>query len=323
MIPVTLLAKALTAATRFHSTIVAATPGRIVVRGPEVWLQVASPRVTDSFCCRDVSGLRAFIKGLRGAIEVTHRDGQVVLTAAGRKFVVSPLAGDVWDPHAVPAFSICVPRERLREAVERFARRDVTCLVHYTHDELFLEDEKGSTSLSPHRRSGGAIRVARAASGQKLRGAVMAVRTDDLDLQILGEWNGVGPIVLSERDDVGGGRLTIVVPGDPFTRARHFLMRDHVQQQPEPSLYTGLTQQECDELCAWEDRERTRNWVETREATLDYLRQIIDDPDQREVARELRDRLDWEAQLHRRRFAEGCGVRRCDVCVETSASGSK
>jgi len=314
MTPAILLSKVLAAARPFGATVLAATPGRIVARGNGVWIQSESPQVVDSFRCQNVPQLAAFLKGLRGHIDVSQAE-RTVLVAQGRELEVRPLTTLLWDGRSDPTFSVCVSRPALKQAVDRFARKDGACLLHYTHDALYLDDEAGSSSISNRRRSAGPVCVARAVSGQLLRRVAMTLRTDNLEMRILGEWNGAGPVVMSESEVVGGSRLTIVVAGDSYTRVRHLSLRAHARQKPEQSIYTGLTEQECEEVAASEERERATAWVETRQWDLHRLHEMAEDVDRREEQAELIEHLEWEARKHRGGFSDGCGLADCDVCV--------
>jgi hypothetical protein len=317
MIPATLLSRALTATRRFAPTVLAASPGRLVISSADAWCQLESPQVVDTFRCREIGSLSNFVSGLRRPVEVVSDGQQTILRASGRRLVVEPLpvlVGRAPDSRSSPcadsAFAIRVSRQRLEEAVERFARKDGECLLHYTHDSLCLDDELCSSSISNRRRSAGPQRVARAVSGQLLRRVAMALRTDDLELRILGEWNGAGPVVLSECVD--GTRLTIVIRGDSYRRVRHLVLR--IPQEME-SIYTGATQQECEGLAAYDERERTAEWVQTREWDLYRLREMAEDQDRRSERAELLEHLEWEAKKHRRHFTDGCGLVDCDVCA--------
>ncbi len=317
MIPATLLSRALTATRRLAPTALAATPGRLVVWGSGVWMQLESPQVVEAFSCRDLGRLSGFLKGLRRPIDVISDGQHTFLEAAGRRLVVEPLTAVARNPRGEPAFVICASRARLEGAVERFARNDGECLLHYTHDSFCLDDELGSSSVSHHRRSAGPERVARAVSGQLLRRVCMALRTDDIEVGIFGDWNGVGPVVLSECGYVDDTRLTIVIPGNSFKRVRHLALRASAQQNPESSIYTGLTQQECERLAASEERERTAEWIQTRAWDLHRLYEMAEDQDRRSERAELLEHVEWEAKKHRKAFADGCGLVECDLCALT------
>lgn len=311
MIPASLLAQTLTLARRFTPTVIAATPGRVIARGAGTWIELASSQVVDTFQCRDLPGLAIFLKGLRGMVSVERG---TLLAARGRRLAVAQSSTIPWDPGVGSAFSIPISGPRLRSAVERFGRKDAECLLHYTHDALYLDDDKGFSPISDHRRSAGPTRIARAVSGQQLRRALLTLRTNDIDARILGEWNGAGPIVLSECDETDNARLSIVVQGGSYKSVRHLLLRVQKRPQPEPSIYTGLTQQECEDTASSVERERAKEWVEMRQWYLHRLHELQDNPEARGEQAALIERLDREAQTHRRPFGGGCGIPACDVC---------
>lgn len=318
MIPAILLSKLLTAARRFSPTVVEATPGRLVARGRGVRIQLESPKVVDTFCCVDPASLSTFLVGLRGTVDVVSRGEQVILVARGRELPVLPLPAPTWDPLAASTFSIRLSLAHLRHAVDPFARRDANCLLHYTHDALYFETADASSPLSGYRRSAGSGLFARAVSGQLLRRVAMVLRTDELEMRVRGAWNGAGPVVLSESEHVGDFRLTIAFAAESYRRVRHLVLQMSSQPQLAESIYTGLTEQECEEVAASEKRERAAEWLQMREWDLYRLHAMADDDDRRTERSELVEHLQGQAEQHRETFTDGCGVRGCDVCAATN-----
>jgi len=220
----------LRAATRLVDPIrLVAQAGALVVFGDGGGAIVESPDLSLRFVHEDVDGLLGLLRGRTE--DLTVGDGPA-LVVGNDQLDVGTLERGFRLTFGEPTLTCTIERARLRTAVERYARRDARVLLEHRDGELRIVDVEQASVLSTAVREGPPV-LARAVSARALRRLATHTRSERLELQIFGQWNGEGPMTIMESEEIGGFRLTRVLRGGSYKEVRRLLQERAEPAQPE------------------------------------------------------------------------------------------
>ncbi len=211
-----------------------AQPGALLVFGDGGCAIAESPDLSLRFVHEDMDGLLGFLGGRTEDLTVANGPA---LVAGNDQLNVGTLERELKLSFGEPTLTCIVERVHLRASVEKYAHREATLLLEHRDGELRLVDVEKTSVLSTSIRQGPPV-LARAVSARALRRLATHTRSERLDLQVFGQWNGEGAMTIMETQEVRGFRLTRVLRGGSYKEVRRLLQGQSRAEAVQPEVVT-------------------------------------------------------------------------------------
>jgi len=229
MIRAELLYRLVRQASRGGATSLQFQPGLIFGSTATERIWTENPDLLHHFAVRDVEQLIHFLRGRRGQVSLASDGGRSRLVVSSAELEVSPPEALVRMPSLASTLALRAPRAELLRATQPFARQTQEVLLEYRDCQLFLVSSGILSPIASDALAEAPPLVARAVDAKALRRIALACRGDHVELHIYGQWNGTGPLRVTDttelrvRDTCFENRLTTMIAADSYWRVRYLI----------------------------------------------------------------------------------------------------